>query len=137
MDPAKQLRRFLSFRRDEYNNVRLRRYNILRDDITEDGIREVAHDQIESRRRINEHIYNAFKGFEGLGLGQRDIYKLANSMGYGPDRLRALRTMRMPRPSLDRALVKKAREKGEQYINNVRMYSSEISKFPRYLTLDP
>ena len=136
LNPQKQLERYLTDKREEYDRVRMAKRKMKREVITESAIRDIARTEIERRRRINEELLVMFKGAEDAGLSKQTIYGTAKAKGFGKRRLILLDRGYMERPMITRDLQRELAAKGPEYIERMRVFMNEVNQYPRYITLD-
>ena len=132
-----QLSSFLTARRSEYNRVISRKNKMLTDKPMDvDEIRELAIDEVEHRRRINQHISKAMRGFESLGLSNAQLFSQAKDRGYGQRRMSLLFGGLMDRPSLRKPFIERMAGKGDIHIQRLRDFQKELDTYPAYISLD-
>ena len=133
----KQLNRFLSERREEYNRVSGRKNVLLTDDpVSSDEIKRIAMEEIEDRIAINQHMMRAFRGFEGLGMTKAEIFTQAKERGVGKERLTLLFAGLMDRPMLTPPYIERMAAKGAEHVKRLRELHAEFKSHPRYIPLD-
>ena len=99
-------------------------------------IRELAIDEVEHRRRINQHISKAMRGFESLGLSNAQMFSQAKERGYGQRRMSLLFGGLMDRPSLRKPFIERMAGKGDIHIQRLRDFQKELDTYPAYISLD-
>ena len=100
-----------------------------------DEIRELAADEVEHRRRINQHLAKTIRGFTSLGLTNADIYAQAKDKGYGKRRMALLFAGLMDRPALKKPFVERMVSKGDVHIQRLREYQKELDTYSPYISL--
>jgi hypothetical protein len=132
-----QLSSFLTARRSEYNRVISRKNKMLTDKpMDADEIRELAIDEVEHRRRINQHISKAMRGFGSLGLSNAQMFSQAKERGYGQRRMALLLAGMMDRPALRKPFIERMATKGDVHIQRLRDFQRELDTYPSYISLD-
>lgn len=137
VDLEAQFNRFLSTRRAEYNRVISRKNKMLSDkpmDAAE--IRELAADEINHRRRINQHISKSIRGFHSLGLSNAQLFSQAKERGFGQRRMALLFAGLMDRPALRLPFVERMASKGDLHIQRLREFQKELDTYSPYISLD-
>ena len=135
--PEQQLDRFLSERAGEYRRAAALKNRMYTDDsISEDAVRGMADTEIERRRRINEHLIRAFRGFKKLGLTDEQIYSQAIERGYGKRRVALLLNGLMERPALQTPFIRNMAVKGDTHIERLRTFNNQLETYGRYIPVE-
>lgn len=135
--PEQQLDRFLSERAGEYRRAAALKNRMYTDDsISEDAVKGMADTEIERRRRINEHLIKAFRGFKKLGLTDEQIYAQALERGYGKRRVALLLNGLMERPVLQTPFIRNMAVKGDTHIQRLRTFNDQLETYGRYIPVE-
>ena len=136
MNPQNQLERYLRNSREEYDRVRMAKRQMKREILNDSAIREIARNEIERRRRINTRDLRMFEGAQDAGLSKEQVYATAKRKGFGKRRLQLLDRGYMERPVITRNLQRELAQKGDEYVERMRVFMDEVNTYPRYITLD-
>ena len=99
-------------------------------------IRRMAADEINHRRRINQHISKSIRGFHSLGLSNAQLFSQAKERGFGQRRMALLFAGLMDRPALRLPFVERMASKGDLHIQRLREFQKELDTYAPYISLD-
>jgi hypothetical protein len=111
--------------------------------LTEGEIRRSIRSWLEARRGIDERIYSAYLGAQGLGLSQRDVRRIMSekTLGMGKRRQGYLVRGRRERDVLPLPFMQEVRNltpDGVEGRQRLKIALDEISKSgPRIQVIDP
>ena len=110
--------------------------------LSDDEVRGLARDWIETRVRIDEEVYKGLRGFLNIpnsGFGIREAAGLMKQqdMGYGDRRISLIFNGLSEKPVPNPAFIEKVLGLGDVGVQRMKTFNDELNRYTRYIKLNP
>jgi hypothetical protein len=144
VDVTAQATKLLGDKRTERTTLSSRKNKLkTKKAVTDNDIRDMAKEFVDSRIRIEEELYRGLRGFSGLpaaGLSERDLVNLMRdkSINMGDRRIMLLQNKMVEKPVLDPPFIQDVLKLGDEGARRLNIFQTEVNRlFPaRFMPLN-
>jgi hypothetical protein len=135
IDLEAQHRRFLREHADKFSQLKSERFEILRKQaISPEEIEKLYDRQFQGRRKLNQELLRATRGFERLGLSPQYQYNTMKSEGIGKAKAQLLFRGIMDRPDVEKDLAETLVKEGQ--LDRLQTLIDVRNRYNRYVFIE-